>query len=208
MPCTKSLHPATPLAGFFFFAALLPALPALALAAALIVSVALAGRFAPASGLTLLRRSRFLILALAVLHAWFTPGEALWGGALAALSPTREGGALALEHCARLIALLMMLALLLEKLGLPDLVAGTMAMLSPLRLIGVAPDRAALRLALVLELLERRQRLAWREWIGLAEQGEGEARVVRLALPAWSGRDRLLIVSFALICALTWGLAR
>jgi hypothetical protein len=165
--------------------------------------------FARARFAVLLRRCRFLILALCILHAWFTPGEALWGGALAALAPSHEGGLLALEHLARLLALLAGLSMLLEKLGSAELVAATLPLLTPLRLIAVDPLRAALRLALVLELLERRDPArGWKEWIGLAEGGRGEHRVVLLVFATRKSRDCVLILLFALACAGAWSLAR
>ncbi|WP_417066993.1 hypothetical protein [Niveibacterium terrae] len=203
------IHPATSLAGFLFFAASLPALPGAALAAVLALSLASAVLFARSRLAVLLRRCRFLILALCVLHAWFTPGEALWGGALAALAPSREGSLLAFEHLARLLALLAGLSMLLEKLSTAELVAATLPLLTPLRLIAVDPRRAALRLALVLELLERSDPTrSWKEWIGLAEDGQGEHEAVHLSSAAWKIRDCVLISLFALACAGVWSLAR
>lgn len=203
------IHPATSLAGFLFFAASLPALPGAALAVVLALSLAGALLFAPSRAAALLRRCRFLILALCVLHAWFTPGEALWGGALAALAPSREGGLLAFEHLARLLALLAGLSLLLEKLNTAELITATLPLLAPLRLTAVDPQRVALRLALVLELLERSDPArGWKEWIGLAEDGRGEHQAVRLDSVPWKIRDRVLILLFALACAGVWSLAR
>lgn len=203
------IHPATVLAGFFFFAAALPALPLLALCAALLFALLLASWLALGQFSSLLRRCRFLILALCILHAWFTPGEALWGGLLSALAPSREGVAIAAQHMARLLALLAMLAILLKKLALPDLLAGTMSLLQPLRIIGLVPARAALRLALVLELLQRQGSVrGWREWVGLAEGGEGAATPITIPVPVWKMRDLVFILLFTLACAGAWSLAR
>lgn len=204
------LHPATVLAGFFFFAAALPALSSLALCVALLFALLLAGLLALGPFFSLLRRCRFLILALCILYACFTPGEALWGGFLSALAPSREGVVLAAQHMARLLALLAMLAFLLKKLALPDLLAGTMSLLQPLRIIGLVPARAALRLALVLDLLQRQGSVrGWREWVGLAEGGGGRVTTpITIPVPVWKMLDLVFILLFALACAGAWSLAR
>ncbi|MDR1461675.1 MAG: hypothetical protein LBI68_00790, partial [Azoarcus sp.] len=52
----------------------------------------------------LLMRIRVLLLAILVLFAWFTPGEAIFMD-WPRLSPSREGLLLALAHAGRLLAL-------------------------------------------------------------------------------------------------------
>jgi Cobalt transport protein. len=103
--------------------------------------------------LRLLRRVRVLLLAIVILFAWFTPGEAFlhdWPR----LGPTREGLALAALHAARLLAVVCAVAVLLERLSLQRLVGGLHALSRPLRVIGVPPERLALRLLLVLRYVE------------------------------------------------------
>lgn len=124
--------------------------------------------------LRLLRRVRVLLLAIAILFAWFTPGEA-FVHELPRLGPTREGLALAMLHAGRLVAVVCAVAVLLERLSLHRLVGGLHALARPLRLIGVPPERLALRLLLVLRYVEASPRghgrAQWREWL-LPEGGE------------------------------------
>ena len=95
--------------------------------------------------LRLLRRVRVLLIAIAILFAWFTPGEAFFHD-WPRLGPTREGLALAVLHAARLVAVVCAVAVLLERLSLQRLVSGLHALSRPLRPIGVSPERLALRL--------------------------------------------------------------
>lgn len=127
-----------------------------------------AGVFARARFLRLLRRVRVLLIAIAILFAWFTPGEAFFHD-WPRLGPTREGLALAALHAARLVAVVCAVAVLLERLSLQRLVGGLHALSRPLRLIGVPPERLALRLLLVLRYVEASPRghgkAQWRDWL-------------------------------------------
>ena len=113
-------------------------LPALAVAVPLCLLAALV--FARVRFLRLLRRVRVLLIAIAILFAGFTPGEAYFHD-WPRLGPTREGLVLALLHASRLIAVVCAVAVLLERLSLQRLVAGLHALSRPLRLIGVPPER-------------------------------------------------------------------
>jgi len=98
----------------------------------------------------LLRRSRWLMLSLCVVFIWMTPGTPL----LLLPGASSEGLHLAIEHGARLLLALASLALVLQALSAVDLVAGMHALLSPLRCLGISPDRMAVRLMLTLEEVE------------------------------------------------------
>lgn len=143
-------------------------LPPAALGPAVLSCTVAALLFARVRGLRLLRRIRVLLLAIVVLFAWFTPGEALlldWPR----LGPSREGSVLALVHGARLVAVVCAVALLLEHLPLARLIGGLYALSRPLRLIGVPPERLALRLLLVLRYVDTSPRghkpMHWKEWL-------------------------------------------
>lgn len=138
------------------------------LAVVVVASLLAAMLWARARTLRLLRRVRVLLLAIAVLFAWFTPGEALfldWPR----LGPTREGALLAILHAGRLIAVVCAVGLLLERLPLQRLVGGLHALSRPLRVIGVSPERLALRLLLVLRYVEASPhgsgKVNWRDWL-------------------------------------------
>jgi hypothetical protein len=154
----------------------------------------------------LLRRVRFLLLAIVVLFAWFTPGEALLVG-WPQLSPSREGALLALEHAARLAGVVCAVALLLEALPSERLVGGMHALCSPLALLGVSPERLALRLLLVLRYVERADAATprhWRQWLA-DDHAPVEVEVVHLV------RERAGVLDWALggalmMLILWWGL--
>lgn len=114
----------------------------------------------------------------------FTPGEAFFHD-WPRLGPTREGLGLAVLHAARLIAVVCAVAVLLERLSLQRLVSGLHALSRPLRLIGVSPERLALRLLLVLRYVEASPRghgrPQWRDWLTAGsdeEEGGAEEAVV------------------------------
>ncbi|MDR2209744.1 MAG: hypothetical protein LBE22_12490 [Azoarcus sp.] len=113
----------------------------------------------------LLIRIRVLLLAILVLFAWFTPGEAVfmdWPRA----SPSREGLLLALTHGGRLVALVCWVAILLERIPADRLVSGLYALIRPCRVFGLPTERIALRLLLVLHHAgaARNGRRPWQDW--------------------------------------------
>ncbi len=101
---------------------------------------------------------------------------------------------LAAQHILGLLALLASLALLLERMQLARLVAGLHSVSRPLSLLGIDRGRAALRLMLVLEGLERRERLRWRDL--LVSQEAYSTEPVRIQLERWRVADWLLLSVF------------
>ncbi|NLF52878.1 MAG: hypothetical protein GX576_00475 [Thauera phenolivorans] len=182
---------------------LLQALPLPALLPAALACLFVALLFARLRALRLLRRVRVLMLAIVILFAWFTPGEALllvWPS----VSPTREGALMALEHGARLAAVVCMVALLLERLPTERLVGGMYALCRPLALCGVSPERLALRLLLVLRYVESTGPGAardWRHWLA-EDAGPVSAEVVHLRRERLGAADWLL--GGALIGLVCW----
>lgn len=176
-----------------------------ALAAVVPFCLVAAGAFAPARFLRLLRRVRVLLIAIAILFAWFTPGEAFFHD-WPRLGPTREGLALAVLHAARLVAVVCAVAVLLERLSLQRLVSGLHALSRPLRLIGVSPERLALRLLLVLRYVEASPRghgrPQWRDWlmVGSDEEESGAEEVVVL------DRERLGVLDASVALGVFGGL--
>jgi energy-coupling factor transporter transmembrane protein EcfT len=143
------------------------------------ISVILAGkRF-----LRLVKRVRWLVLSLAVLFAWVTPGNAI-APALGMFGPTVDGLSAAGSHCMRLLVMLALLAVLLETTATPDLVGGLYTLLAPLARTGVFRGRIALRLLLVLRYVEEPAhapaRRNWRHWLQFADEDRpGEAVILR-----------------------------
>jgi hypothetical protein len=186
------LHPAAVLVlwGSFAFA-LQWASSAVAMAAA-VFSLLASLRFAPRRTRNLLYRSRWLLLSLAALFLFFTPGEYLPGVAGSA-GVTREGLNSAGTHLGRLVALLTSLALLHERIGTPGLLSGLYVLLGGL---GIR-EKTVVRLMLVLDQVERKEKADWRGWLVpvAAEEGAG---VVHLRLPPVKTLDRWLIGSMLL----------
>lgn len=177
-------------------------LPPLALAAAVLGCVLLAAMFAPARSWRLVKRVRVLLIAIAVLFAWFTPGEALFFD-WPRLGPSREGAVLAAVHAGRLLAVVCAVGVLLERLPLERLVGGLHALARPLRVIGVPPERLALRLLLVLQYVEQSPRGRaghWKQWLVDEEDGAQTAPVVlRRETIGWRDGLAAAVVFAALI---------
>ena len=143
-------HPATRL---LFWLALLIVVQCLSggvLASAFVVLPLLGPRIRRRAA-RLIWRARWLLVSLFAIMAWGVAGEPLWVGALA---PTVEGCRDALTHTARLLLVLCAVAAFLEAMPLADLLAATRVVLKPLRRLGLDPDRAVVRLMLVLHYVE------------------------------------------------------
>ena len=102
----------------------------------------------------ILRRTRWLLASLFLIYAFTTPGEYLRGLPFEIL-PTYEGIASGLQQITRLILMLAGLALLLATTHRESMMAGAYLLLSPLRLVGLAPERFAARLWLTLHYVEQ-----------------------------------------------------
>lgn len=175
-------------------------LPPALLGGALLLVGSLALLLARTRTLRLLRRVRVLMLAIAVLFAWFTPGEAMFVE-LPSLGPTREGLMLALLHGARLAVVVCAVALLLERLPVERLVAGLYALGRSLAVFGLPAERFALRLLLVLRYVDETPRGTpgrdWKHWL----QDEGDTQdlqPVQLARERFGTADRLCALALVL----------
>lgn len=104
--------------------------------------------------LRLLRRTRWLFVALFVAYAWALPGALLWPE-LGWLSPTLEGGQQGALRVARLALMLAGLAVLLAETPRPRLIYGLYALSWPLAPLGFDRRAFAVRMGLTLEYVER-----------------------------------------------------
>lgn len=112
----------------------------------------------------LVRRIRFLLLAILILFAWMTPGQAVFSS-WTMLGPTREGLALAAAHGLRLLGVVALVALLLGRGGRDFVVSGLYALMAPCSVFGLSRDRLAVRLLLVLRNAENPPAGGWRHWL-------------------------------------------
>lgn len=145
-----SIHPATRLVVWLALLIAVQTLSGGALAIAF-AALPLCGRRILRRAARMVWRARWLLASLFVIFAWGVAGEPLWAGALA---PTDEGLRQALTHSGRLLLVLCAVAALLEAMPLADLLAATRVLLAPLRHCGLDPDRAVVRLVLVLRYVE------------------------------------------------------
>lgn len=153
--------------------------------------------FAPLRSRRVMKRVRVLLVAIVVLFGGFTPGEALlvdWP----ALSPSREGVVLALEHGGRLICAVLSVAVLMECLPPARLIAGIHALLSPLARFGLPVERIAVRTMLVLQYVETAAPRHWHEWL---QAEDAVPAPVRFEAVRWSGLDRALLVGGGVLLA-------
>lgn len=105
----------------------------------------------------LIWRTRWLFLVLVLGYAYSLPGAPLWP-ALDAWSPSVEGARHGALQALRLLALLLWLDALVLRLDAGRLLGGLYALLAPLARVGVPAERAALRLGLTLQAIERMER--------------------------------------------------
>ncbi|HEX8988445.1 MAG TPA: hypothetical protein VF816_10820 [Rhodocyclaceae bacterium] len=190
-------HPATLLLAWAGFAFALPALPLRVLAGLLVLVLILALWLARPRALALWRRARWLLLSIAVLFAFATPGL-LVPGLPGRLGVTIDGLQLAGEHIGRLLLLLTSLALLHERLGTRGLVSGLYWLLGPLSRWPGLRERIVVRLMLVVEFVENDRRGAWRDWL----EERQDAGPAQLPLEVRTARWHDRVAMLALACAL------
>jgi energy-coupling factor transporter transmembrane protein EcfT len=169
-----------------FVVVVLQALSGKSLTAALLVCALGAGFLARDRCRRLLKRVRFLMLAIAIFFIGFTPGEALlssWPG----LSPSREGAVLAAEHAARLLGVVFCVAILIERLPVDRLVSGLYALLRPFELVGVPARGLAVRLLLVMHYVESETARDWKAC--LEDRDDGAFHVIRIERERLALRD-------------------
>lgn len=107
---------------------------------------------AAAPTLTLLKRLRWLLLSIFILHLWFSGAEFSW-------LPLWQGWIQAIERVSALIFIVLAAHILLRTTSRIEIIAALQWWLNPLNRLGLATERLAIRLALVLETVETVQTL-------------------------------------------------
>lgn len=177
--------------------------PSISVGVALIVA-ALAGVYAPLNFVRLLKRSRWLLVSVALVFLLMAPGSGI--STVYGLSvPSVEGLRLALDQIGRLVLAMAMLALLLKRMSISELVAGARHFFVLLNLRGFNPDRAALRLVLTLQLLEqdsqRSDSLKWRNLMEMDLSAEEMSADISMSVYPFGWADRLVLL-FAFVGSL------
>ena len=149
----------------------------------------------------MLRRARWLLLAICGMGLFLTPGEFLpgvpgdWG-------ITYEGLRIVGGQTGLILALLSSLSLLHERLGNQGILAALFALLQPL------PNRSVtiVRLMLVIEWVERDE-VHWRDWILEDQNKVVEVTSLRMQVHALQARDLFVMVGgFLILLGLAWQL--
>lgn len=157
--------------------------------------------------LRLLRRTRWILLSLLLIYAYTTPGAGLWAD-LGAASPTREGLQEGVLQLVRLLGVLSSLAILLVLLPLPRLISGLYTLAYPLRWLGVARERIAVRLALTLEYAEATMGDTASDWRATVRQAiapaQGGASHIELQLQSFRIADYALLLAVVVAVLGVW----
>lgn len=163
-------------------------------------SLLAASLFAPRRALHLLRRLRWLFLAIAITFSLGTPGRLLIDDFTA--GPTIEGLRAAAHAALHLAAMAACVAVLLERMTLPQLAGAMHRLLHPLSSERPGPDTFALRLQLVLRDLEQPPaRGAWRSWL---RPPEAEPAPLPVEPCAPLRAADALAIALALAACVTW----
>jgi len=157
----------------------------------------------------LVRRARWLLLSIALIYAYATPGEFV-AGVPDALAPSyeglRDGGIQAL----RLVAMLAALSVLLASSSRAQIMAGIYQLLRPLRCLGLPPERFAARLWLTLHYVEHMppgtlKTLRENHWnIGVLQMQNSAPEHIVLEFSHWHWLDVLVV----LLLPLLWWVTR
>lgn len=151
----------------------------------------------------MLYRSRWLLFTLLLIFAFTTPGEYLewWYFSIA---PTYEGIFLGILQAGRLIIMLTGLSILLGTTQRDALMAGIFPLLSPLRRIGLSPERLTARLWLTIHYVEQAPTvtngtaLSGLEKFELSDLSAG-AEHIHFSLPAFSRMDWTIVLATCLL---------
>jgi energy-coupling factor transport system permease protein len=181
---TPEINPAAQLLAWGILLAALVAVPwpSVLLIACLVLAMALS--YARILMLSLLRRTRWLLLAVLVLFGWLTPGMPVTGLPGATADGLQQG----IEQLSRLSVSLAMVAILLRRMPTERLLAACHGLLMPLKYLQVNIDRFILRLALTLRRID--------------SPGACVPSSIVLRVPPWRGLDVLFVVLVALLARL------
>jgi energy-coupling factor transport system permease protein len=189
-------HPAVQILVWIMLALLVQRLQDTALLALCAILVGLALRLCAAQFLSLLRRTRWIVISLLLIYAYTTPGDALFELPLA---PTVEGLQEGGLQMMRLMAALAGLAILLDRLHRQQLIAGLYILFAPLQYLGLSRERLAVRLALTLHYAEvaMLRSVSWRESLRSLDIGSQnpatESKTMVLPIARFTLADLLLL---------------
>jgi hypothetical protein len=194
-----TFHPATLLFAWGGFVAMLQALPPDALGWIAAILLPLAIFVARRRVMALVRRTRWLLISIAILFAFATPGQRL-PGIGGDLGITFDGLLLAAEHLLRLLLLLASLAAVHERLGTTGMMMGLHWLLGPLGQWRTLRERIVVRTLLVLDQVENAPVSTWREWL---KGDTAERSQLSLTVGSLRAVDWLVLASLVMIILLS-----
>lgn len=192
------IHPSVLVAAWMVGAVVLQALSFAMLTAVAAFSLLAALRFARQRSVQLLKRSRWLLLSIAVLFLFFTPGEYLSGWAGQA-GISREGLERAISQLSLLVAMLTSLALLHERLGTTGIIVGLYRLTKPF----IDCERTLVRLLLAIEAIEQKAGGDWRNWL-IESDAEVQSESLRILAPEMDHSDRVALALLGGVPLLLW----
>jgi energy-coupling factor transporter transmembrane protein EcfT len=149
----------------------------------------------------LIRRTRWVMFSLLIIYSYTTPGQPILE-ALGMFSPSREGLMDGVLQLTRLLSALAALAILLNRLDRPQLIAGLYTLFAPMQWLGLSRERLAVRLALTLHYAEvamLRRTDTWQDSLRSLFEPHGEStKHIELPISRFSLSD-VLLMSSALI---------
>jgi hypothetical protein len=150
--------------------------------------------------LALLRRSRFLFLAMLLLYSFGTPGTRLLLSDYLPV-PTVEGLSLAALHCSRLAGLIAAVALLVTTYARSSLLGAFYSCALPFLYLGAKSDRLVVRASLALDLVSQAAAgQGFRSWlIDSRSDLEGPREAVILEVTPWSRLDVVCVLFLMLL---------
>lgn len=200
-------HPATQIIAWCMLVAALQKLSLVPLLTVAIFILLLAFALSKHKFFQLLRRTRWVMVSLLLIYFYSTPGEPL-SEAMGVLSPSREGLIDGVLQLTKLLSALAALAVLLDRLGRAQLIAGLYTLFAPMQWLGLSRERLAVRLALTLHYAEAamlHHTGTWQDSLrGLFEPHHESAQPIELPISRFSLGDALLMVSMLAILGLAW----
>jgi energy-coupling factor transporter transmembrane protein EcfT len=198
------MHPSARILLYLFSALAVPGLSFFALGCLVGFALVTARRRLAALA-SLFWRTRWLFLLLFLGNGYNLPGEPVLT-TLGTYAPTWEGLAQGLNHCLRLLTILLLLDVLVLALPRGPQLAGLYGVLRPLAFLGIDAGRTAVRLDLTLQAMERplAERGRLREL--LIDSGGDAAETSQYELPIirWRSRDVWLLILATALLVVLW----
>ena len=195
-------HPASLLLVWCFLLLILQASGLSILLPATALLAGIAGIAARPLFFSMLRRSRWLLITMALLFLTMTPGVFI-GSPWSFGVVTSEGLTAAGEHVSRLVAMLALLAILLGGLSQRNIIGGIFHLLRPLEAFGIDRERISARLLLVLDYAVADRR-TWRTLLDIPESLSSSAPTIVLPSIDLRTRDIVLPIAAAIATVVFW----